>query len=241
MGSRGSSNRFLLPFIVALSLIGVIGLVSTLVRGPKTAQQAGSTTQTTEESPAPKAGLSVSPTAQTPSSQLALDAKSAQQLRVLNEILVTRNDNDPRLDRELKGFSPEGKAALRARYAELPPEDLNGRGTIVYLLGREAATARDMEFFQQVLAEPPCLSLASCSKEPPASASTDLHHEATNEITLAYPQLVALKSLEASLSGEGRLDEPAREAARKAIEAGKASGNPVVAAKAAQLEKRLQQ
>ncbi|MCM2277134.1 MAG: hypothetical protein NDJ89_03595, partial [Oligoflexia bacterium] len=164
-----------------------------------------------------------------------LNSQDSRKFRMLEEILVSRNDNDPRLDRELKGLSPELKAALRAKYQQLPAEDRNGRGTIAFLVGREAAQPEDFEFLGRILSEPACLSLADCTREPPAVAAEELHLEGTTEVTLAYPQLVALKWLETDRPLEG----PAREAALRALESAKRSNNPIVSRKAAEIEKKL--
>jgi hypothetical protein len=108
-------------------------------------------------------------------------------LRELDEILASKNDNDPRLDRDFSGLSTEEKSAFRRRYDSLPLESRNERGTIVFLLGRSLASAEDWTFLRRVVDEPPCLSLADCAKAPAGSS------EPGDDVTLAYPALVALK------------------------------------------------
>jgi hypothetical protein len=140
----------------------------------------------------------------------ASDADLAQ-LRILDEVLAAHNDNDPRLDRELRALSPAAKALMRGRYAALATEKRNQRGTIVFLVGRDLSSADDVGFLHSVLTEPPCLSLSNCSVENKGSlAPEDHHHDAANEVTLAYPQLVAIKAIEAYLdrSGRGGAREP---------------------------------
>jgi hypothetical protein len=108
-------------------------------------------------------------------------------LRELDEILASKNDNDPRLDRDFSGLSDEEKDAFRRRYDSLPLESRNERGTIVFLLGRNLATDDDWRFFRRVVDEAPCLSLADCSKSSGGAS------EPGDDVTLAYPALVALK------------------------------------------------
>src|SRR5581483_4960726 len=58
-----------------------------------------------------------------------------------------------------------------------------------FLLGKNLRSAEDWEFLKRVVQEPPCQSMADCSKPPPAKT----HGEESLEITLVYPQLVALE------------------------------------------------
>ena len=115
-----------------------------------------------------------------------------KQLDILKQIFAKKNDNDPRLDRDLRHLSPAAKALLRAEYASLTPESRNERGTIVFLLGRDLNSSSDAEFISKVLSEPECLSLARCSESPPPAKRDDEHIETANEVTLVYPQLMAL-------------------------------------------------
>src|SRR5687767_2675792 len=117
-----------------------------------------------------------------------------RQLKILEAILRSRNDNDPLLDRAFVGLSPMAKDLFRKKYAETPPERRNERGTIVYVLGRNLRSPEDWAFLRAVAAEPPCLSLADC-----AAKSTSGGHELGDEVTLAYPSLVALKQAERAL------------------------------------------
>ncbi|HLD99809.1 MAG TPA: hypothetical protein VJB59_06095 [Bdellovibrionota bacterium] len=123
-----------------------------------------------------------------------------KKLATLNTILASRNDNDPRLDRDFNELSEAQKALFKARYNELAPEKRNERGTIVFLLGRNLSTDADFNFLCEVLREPPCLSLKNCSGDPASGGKEDFDRESGEEVTLAYPQLVAIKSLENYLS-----------------------------------------
>lgn len=126
--------------------------------------------------------------------------QAQEQLATLKQILSKKNDNDPRLDRELRSLPDDAKTLFEAEYAAYAPEARNPRGTIVFLVGRNLTRVEDVDFMARVLAEPPCLSLAKCSEAPPPSKSDDDHIETANEITLVYPQLVALKAAEAYLA-----------------------------------------
>src|SRR5207302_220894 len=97
---------------------------------------------------------------------LRTDAK----LVILDEILRSRNDNDPRLDADFNDLSAETKRRFREKYGALAPEKRNERGTVVYLLGRNINDDRDWDFLREVAGEPPCLSLSDCSKRTPGSA-----------------------------------------------------------------------
>ena len=170
---------------------------------------------------------------------IGLSPEAQTQLKTVDEILRTRNDNDPRMDTVLRQLLPHTKTALLAKYQSLPPEDRNGRGTIAFLVGRNIKTERDLEFLKEVLNEAPCLSLANCSREPSARDSHEAHLESGANVTLAYPQLVALHAIEKYLGEHSELSPAFREAATRALQAGKMSQNPVIIQKAAQVEKLL--
>ena len=153
------------------------------------------------------------------------DAEAKAKLATLEDILRSRNDNDPRLDRDFIGLSEEEKRLFRAKYRALARERLNERGTIVYLLGKNLQAEDDWSFFRAVAAEPPCQSLADCLKP------SDAAGEAGDEVTLAYPSLVALRQAQrAAAEGGSRVE------ARRVLEAGKASKIRAVIRLASSLE-----
>ncbi|MBI5881892.1 MAG: hypothetical protein HZB91_02160 [Elusimicrobia bacterium] len=158
-------------------------------------------------------------------------AEDVVKLRTLSMILLSRNDNDPRLDKDFNELSPGAKALFRGMYGKLPPERRNERGTIVYLLGRNLASAEDWAFLASVAGEPPCLSLADCSKDAPAA-----EEHLGDEVTLAYPSLVALKSAEAALAAG---DARTRAKARSVVAAGRTSKMPAVLRLSGRLEAEL--
>ena len=170
----------------------------------------------------------------------ALSTSDMAKLKTLDEILDSRFDNDPRMDTELKDLSPALKERLRSKYSEIPSEKRNDRGTIVFLLGREINTTKDVEFLQEVLAERPCLGLESCSQDMRTSGS---HAEGGLEVTLAYPQVVALKSMEGFLeradqNGMLRDRTPLVGAVFRSLENGKSSQVPLVSRMARELQER---
>lgn len=150
-----------------------------------------------------------------PSRRAALAAKA--KLAVLEDVLRSRDDNDPRLDREFEGLSPEAKSLFREAYAALPRERLNERGTIVYLLGRNVSAPEDWAFLAAVAGEAPCLSLADCAKPSSETGGPG------DEVTLAYPPLVAVRQA-ARAAREGG----SREGARRVLEAARGSRSPAV-------------
>ncbi|RYZ79821.1 MAG: hypothetical protein EOP04_27060 [Proteobacteria bacterium] len=59
----------------------------------------------------------------------------------------------------------------------------------------------DLDFLEQVLLESACLDLEDCTKSPTASFGRDgVDHQGSYGAALAYPQLVALKSIERLLN-----------------------------------------
>jgi len=125
--------------------------------------------------------------------------KAVQKIQILKTILQSKNDNDPRLDQDFNQLTPADKKAMEKEYLALRSESRNERGTIIFLLGRNLNSPDDFDFLKGVVSEPPCLSLSDCDS---SAASVDVHTETTSgmQITLEYPQIVALKSLETYLS-----------------------------------------
>ena len=182
-------------------------------------------------SSAPAMPAPVARSAAAPSLSQRLSAQDRRKLETLHEILRAENDNDPRLDTELVGLGAL-KGVLREEYAKLAPEKRNARGTIVFLIGRELETQDDMMFMASVLSETPCLSLQDCRLAPPASSDPDA--TTGTDVALAYPQIVAIKSLEAYLEKSAAVSRKSvqPELASTALDAlarGRISANPRVA------------
>lgn len=143
--------------------------------------------------------ISSTPTPSPVTAAPTITAEDHAKLAVLSDILEKKNDNDLRLDQDLKILSPGTKELFKRRYHDYAAEKLNERGTVVFLLGRNLNTIEDFEFLGNVLSEAPCLSMADCNKD---SARASAHLESNTELDLAYPQIVALKSLERYLFSE---------------------------------------
>jgi hypothetical protein len=155
------------------------------------------------------------------------DAENVRKLEILKKVLASKNDNDPRLDSEFKNLSPAMKERLQQYYGELPKEQLNSRGTVAFLLGREAKPGKDAQFLASIVGENPCRSLNRCESDPVAhSADPDV----SNDLTLAYPQVVALRGL---LKNWAALANSAEKSEiLSAVEAAAASNNPSLAREA---------
>jgi hypothetical protein len=162
-----------------------------------------------------------------------------RKIKILDDILTSQNDNDPRLDSEFRSLTPEDKAALRARYRTLSAEERNGRGTIVFLLGREIRSIGDVQFLAEVLLEKPCLSLANCSQDAGSASGEQAHLEGAVNISLAYPELVSLRAIEKLLtkmtSGALPSESSLREELTRVLQSATHSAVPVVARKATEL------
>ena len=190
-------------------------------------------------SPLPPAGISgtAAPEVRPDVGRNLSRLKSLAKLKTLEEIMRSRNDNDPRLDRDFNALSPEAKRLFRKKYREIPAERRNERGTIVYLLGGgNLRAAEDWAFLREVAAEPPCLSLSDCSRKPKPGGGEEA---AGDEVTLAYPSLVALKQAERALEAAAEAPGPAEKEAMSVIEAGKNSRTRAVARLAERIGKRF--
>jgi hypothetical protein len=160
----------------------------------------------------------------------------AQKLALLNEILLSRNDNDPRLDTAFNDLSPQTKRLFRAKFRQLPDEKRNELGTVVYLLGRNLKTEEDWAFMREVAAAPPCLSLEDCSRQ--AKTDPDSHVSTGVEITLSYPAVMALKRAERILQAGPGSGNPDAAQALQLIAAAKNSPSKTVSDLAANIERR---
>jgi hypothetical protein len=168
--------------------------------------------------------VAVGPASSNISGQMSESA--VRQAKILDQILASKNDDDPRLDSDLRHLDEESKTVFRAKYRALPPEKHNERGTIVFLLGRNLTTAQDYSFLKEVLSEPPCLGVTDCSK-PTESGASDDHQSNATAIVLLYPQLTALKALQKSPPAT-ELAPGIREAALAAVSAARASRSTLV-------------
>ena len=159
-----------------------------------------------------------------------------KKLETLNQIIEAKNDNDPRLDSELKNLSPAAKNLFKSRYQSLKAEQRNAKSTVVFLIGREIQDLNDLNFMHQVLTETPCLSLKNCKARTPVAADVhEDHFEGMDETTLALPQIHALKGLQ-RIALDPSQPKDLFERARAEIRAAKASPIQKVSRLAHQIE-----
>lgn len=182
----------------------------------------------------PSPGFGVGIVEKTPSQENFLRSADRQRLSILSEIFESKNDNDPRIDRELKVLDAMAKKAFRLKYGELQSEKRNERGTIVFLIGRNLTNQADFDFLCEVLREPPCYSLANCQGDASSVSKEDFHRESGEEVTLAYPQMVALNVLERTLEEDG-VNVDRQRMAWGALQCAKDSRSGIVQKKAEEL------
>lgn len=221
---------FLLFLAIALTIIGLyIGWTNhNRESGGKAKPPPGLDLITDQGIGAPAAG-----SAQKPSEPVVTDQDRVQ-LSTLNSILASKNDNDQRLDKDLRVLSPGAKALLRQRYEEFPAERRNERGTVVFLLGRNITEEKDLDFMRKVLDEEPCRSMQNCREDNPRAKGSDTHAEMGMEVSLNYPQIVAVKSLERVLDrGEG---DPMYQAALEELQRATHSASDKVSEMAREIE-----
>ncbi|MBC7369940.1 MAG: hypothetical protein H7326_00140 [Bdellovibrionaceae bacterium] len=168
-----------------------------------------------------------------------LSPETQKRMVILDELLSSRDDNDPRIDQEFKFLNGESKIALRAKYDSLPAEKRNERGLIVFLLGRNLKDAADFQFFKSVVEEPACQSLADCSQAPAASFNRDEEdHAAGQGAALAYPQLVAIKSVQRILDKKNQFAPELVSASLDVLKSAQSSSAAEVRAAATQIQDR---
>ncbi len=193
-----------------------------------------SATATTVEPPAP---ASVQPEVPAPMpvpiapSPAPVPVSSVEKVKMLEDILASKNDNDPRLDSEFNNLTDNDKAALQKKYSDENREKLNERGTIVYLLGRTISSSHDLVFIKQVTEEPICNNFENCNAIP---RDDDSDHTGANDVTLAYPQVMALKSLERFLQTNPQ-DYALKQQSLEIVNTAAGSRNDVVARMARQI------
>lgn len=186
--------------------------------------------------PADHSGESPSSNSATPSTSATSTAATIpaeKQTEVLESILKSGNDNDPRLDSDLKVLSEPAKQSFGKKYESIPAEKRNEKGTIVFLLGRNLQTENDIVFMGKVLREEPCRGLKNCRED---MLQGDAHSESGIEVTLAYPQIMALKALERILS-QGRT-HPLFTRSMEEVKAATNSPVDIIAKMAKDLEKK---
>lgn len=153
------------------------------------------------------------------------------------EILASKNDNDPRINGELKNLSDDFHSLLYSEYQTLPAESRNERGMIVFLLTRDLRTDEDFAFLRKVYDEAPCLSLGDCNSR----SQSDPHLSGIDQTTMNYPQLAELYQIEDRLTREPKLleDTNMRENFKATIDAALKFPVPIVQKKAAEIKAKF--
>ncbi len=131
-----------------------------------------------------------------------IPAEDKAKLAVIDQQLKLKNDNDLRMDRDLKYLSPTLHGIIFEKYETIPAEDRNGKGLLTYLIARDLKSNEDVQFLKKVYQETPCLSLSDCKALNPVENS---HHAGVDQTTLVYPQLAGLYRLEQSLTEKPEL------------------------------------
>lgn len=149
-----------------------------------------------------------------------------EQVKLLREILTSRNDNDHRLDSKLKVLSTDAKKLFREEYRASPPESRNDRGTIVFLLGRNLSENSDFKFLDGVLSEDLCMSLFNCGQ---AENINLIEGDTHSDLLLVYPQIVALKSLDDFISTHKKIEHETKSVLLKTLERAASSNSDRVA------------
>jgi len=226
-------SRFFISLFIFIALVAGYFLVKEESQeiAPKKSE---SKTTVFVDSSQPAAALAT-PSPTVAATQVVLTPREKEQLQILAQIFKSKNDNDPRMDQDLKNLSEPLKSALRNLYSETKMENRNERGTIAFLIGRELSEGRgsasDIDFLKNVLLEKPCMNLMDCSKPAASVTAEEQHLEGIHETTAHYPQLMDLRYLKQSLNG-GNLSSENRAAVIAALEAARNSPNPRVAQEA---------
>ncbi len=157
--------------------------------------------------------------------------------KTFQEILLSKNDNDPRLDSDLKNLSPALHQALLAKYSSLPMESRSERGLIVFLVARDLQSPDDLKFLKSIYDESPCLSLANCGTR----TESDPHISGIDDTSANYPQLTALFQLDQLLTTKpGILMDPnMKDHFRAVIEQALKFPVPAIQQKAAEIQAKI--
>jgi hypothetical protein len=179
------------------------------------------------------------PAAVTPQSEITLSDVDLKKWETFHAIEQSNNDNDPRLDSDLKNLSENLRASLHKHYVGLAPEKRNQRGLVVYIIARDIKTIQDLDFLRSVYEEAPCLSMESCGSR----GEHDPHLASIDESSLNYPQLVGLYQLEKQMQLNPKLlsDPNFRDRLLAAIQQASKFPVPAIQKKAEELLAKIQQ
>lgn len=130
-----------------------------------------------------------------------LNPADQKKWQLITESINNPNDNDQRVDSELKDLSSEMHALIREAYAKTKMENRNGRGFLAFLIARDMKTLEDIKFLGEIYQESPCLGMNDCTKQEDA----DPHIDSINQTSLNYPQFVTLYQIERRLDAHPEL------------------------------------
>ena len=152
----------------------------------------------------------------------------------LKQVLLSKNDNDPRVDKDLKNLSPEFHAQLFKQYQEFPMEKRNERGFVAFLVARDLQSPEDFQFLDGIFNERPCLSLDDCN----TPSHSDPHLSSLDQTSANYPQMAALYQVEHQINSGNKIfnDPDARDLARQLLSQAEKFPVPMVQKKALQIE-----
>ena len=215
MESNNSFRKTLIPFIAGVLIVGLAFYFTKKNSSENlTAEKAGFSPRLHDTSVAlqPEAEPTDQPATTEPTALAAEQVKWQE----LQQIIQSKNDNDPRLDQDFKKMNSELHALLRDKYAEVPMEDRNQRGLIAFLIARDLKNNDDLEFLKKIYEENPCLSLEDCK----AKSQDDPHLAGIDQASMNYPQLVSLYQLEKQMKENGALfsDPKIKETARALLD-----------------------
>lgn len=165
---------------------------------------------------------------------------SNEKVQLLNQILASGNDNDSRLDTDLKSLNESDRKDLRNYYKTIKLENRNARGTTVFLLGRNLKTKEDLNFLVEVLSEPPCFSMTDCNFAEAAVVTENDEHDGTQAVTLVYPQLVALMGIESAATKTPGFAKKFQPEIKNIIAAAQENPSPKVRKMAGQVLKNIE-
>jgi hypothetical protein len=139
--------------------------------------------------PVPEPIESATPTStpHLPKGALKLEPKDLRKIVVLQELMDSKNERDPRIEKDLSDLSPEVKSVVETLYTETPASQTQERGMIVLVLGRQITQKADIDFLKQVLMEKPRANGDAHAKAADAKLS--------DANPVYYPQVVAMRSL----------------------------------------------
>lgn len=164
----------------------------------------------------------------------SLNVEDQRKLKIVQEILISENDNDPRIHTEFNNLSLKLKMSLFDQYQALAPEKRKQKALIVLLISRQIQSIEDIELLKKVFEDEPCLSLSNCKTK---SNERDFYNVAIEEMIINYPQMILLYEISKQMSSEDSplIDPKLRSEIRPLLAAAIQNGTPAVRSKAHEL------